>query len=289
MKHVPILLAACALLVAAPAGAWGDRGHEIIAHIAYGHLTPAAKTRVDALLAADADPLTAPDFAGRATWADKYRKTHRETAAWHYVNIEIDRPDIESACFGFPKLVGAGIASAGPAEDCIVNKIIEFEAELKDPRTVPAERLMALKFLLHFVGDVHQPLHASDHEDRGGNCIVLAPSPDGLANLHAYWDVGAVGALGGGSAGAVAADLNARITADDFSAWSRGDAKAWAMESFELSRKDAYTVPSRPTCADPGAIAIDGAYQAAAAKDAALQLEKAGVRLAAVLNRALGS
>jgi len=285
-----LLLAACAMLAAAsPATAWGDRGHEIVADIAYRHLTPAARAKVDALLAADADSLTAPDFASRATWADKYRNTHRETAAWHYVNIEIDRPDLDSACFGFPQLPSAEIASAGPAQDCIVNKITEFEAEFKDPGTVPAERLLALKFLLHFVGDIHQPLHAADHQDRGGNCIALAPPPDGQANLHAYWDVAVVDALGGGSAEAVASILDARISANDLSAWSQGDARTWVMESFELARKDAYALASRPTCADTGAIALSDAYQTAAAQDAALQLSKAGVRLAAVLNRALGS
>ncbi|MGA0601554.1 S1/P1 nuclease [Caulobacter sp. KR2-114] len=72
--------------------------------ISYRHLAPAAKARVDALLAADTDPLTPPDFASRATWPDKYRQTHRETANWHFADIEIDQPDRGAACFGFPAL-----------------------------------------------------------------------------------------------------------------------------------------------------------------------------------------
>jgi hypothetical protein len=289
MKSAAILLTACALLAAArPAVAWGDLGHEIIADIAYRHLTPATKAKVDALLAADTDPLTAPDFASRATWADKYRNGHRETAAWHFVDIEIDNPDLDAACFGFPKLQENQSASAGPAKDCVVNKIAEFAAELRNPATTSAERLLALKFLLHFVGDVHQPLHASDHRDRGGNCIRLAPSQDGHANLHASWDTGVVETLGH-SADAIAATLDSRITPSDRNLWEKGDAKAWALESFDLSRKDVYNLAARPTCADHGAIALTATYQAAAIKDAALQLEKAGVRLAVMLNRAVGS
>jgi hypothetical protein len=289
MKSPAVLLAATWALVAGagPCVAWGDLGHQVTALIAYRHLTVAARTRLDALLAADSDSLTAPDFASRASWADRYRTTHRETSAWHFVDVEIDHPDLNAACFGFPALQGGQAASAGPAQDCIVNKIAEFGAELKDPATSPTERLLALKFLIHFVGDVHQPLHAADHEDRGGNCIGLVPSPDGQdTNLHAYWDVGAVAALGN-SASAIAAALDARITPAELRAWRQGGPEAWAMESFELGRKDVYSLASRPGCNDHGAVALTPAYEATAARDAALQLEKAGVRMATLLNRAL--
>ena len=288
MKPLASLLAFALLVMASPAFAWGDLGHKVTALIAYHHLAPKARARLDALLASDTDGLTAPDFADRATWADKYRNTHRETAAWHFVDIEVDHPDLASACFGFPKLAPGQPASAGPAQDCVVNKIDEFEQELGDPATPPAEQLLALKFLIHFVGDLHQPLHASDHADRGGNCIGLSPSPDGHdANLHAYWDVGAVEALGG-SADAIAARLDAQITPAEQAAWRKGDSAAWALESFTLARRDAYALPSRPTCAAHGPVALSPAYQAAAKQDAALQLEKAGVRMAALLDRTLG-
>jgi len=282
------LVAVCAFMAATgPAFAWGDLGHRVTALIAYRHLTPAAKVKLDALLSLDSDSLTAPDFASRASWADRYRNTHRETATWHYVDLEIDHPDLHAACYGFPALNAGQAASAGPARDCIVDKIIEFEAELRNPATSSTERSGALKFLIHFIGDLHQPLHASDHEDHGGNCVGLAPSPDDHdSNLHAYWDVGAVEALGL-SAPAIAADLDARITPSQLAAWSQGDARAWAMESFELGRKDVYSLASRPTCNDHGTVVLTPEYQSAAAKDVALQLEKAGVRMATMLNRAL--
>ena len=290
MRAILSVMAAALLMAAAgPAAAWGDLGHEVTALIAYGRLTPAARAKVDALLAADSDTLTAPDFASRATWADKYRNSHRETANWHFVDIEIDHPDMSSACFGFPVLGPGQPASAGPAQDCVVDKIVEFESELSRPATPPAERVLALKFLIHFVGDLHQPLHASDHNDRGGNCIELSPSQDGReTNLHAYWDTGVVETLGG-SAAAITSTLKAQITPSQARAWSAGDPRAWAMESFQLSAKDAYALPSRPTCSDHGSVALSAAYQAQARRDAAVQLEKAGVRMAVLLNRALGS
>jgi S1/P1 Nuclease len=286
-KSLLTLAAALAALICSQALAWGDLGHEVTALIAYRHLSPTARAALDALLASDTDTLTAGDFASRATWADKYRNAHRETAAWHFVDIEIDRPDLKDACFGFPTLQGGQSASQGPAQDCVVNKIDEFAAELKNPSTPAAERLLALKFLIHFMGDLHQPLHAADHHDRGGNCIGLSPPQGAQNNLHAYWDVNVVKALGQ-SAAQIAEQLDARLSAADITAWTRGTPQSWAMDTFEVGRHDAYALPSMPTCQSGGSVALPPAYMAQAEKDAATQLLKAAVRLAAVLNDALG-
>ena len=286
---IAIVSAFVAVAVAGPAAAWGDLGHRVTALIAYRHLTPAVRARVDAMLASDTDTLTPPDFASKATWADKYRNEHRETASWHFVDIEIDHPDLGAACFGFPALGVGQPASKGPAQDCVVDKINEFAAELRDPATPPAERLLALKFLMHFVGDLHQPLHAADHDDRGGNCIGLSPLPDGRSNnLHAYWDTGAVEPLGA-SAPEIAAMLDARITREQARTWSAGDTRSWAMEAFQVTRSDVYALPSRPTCADHGSVSLSPVYQAVAQRGAATQLERAGIRMAALINRALGA
>jgi len=168
-----------------------------------------------------------------------------------------------------------------------VNKIDEFAAELKNPSTSAAERLLALKFLIHFMGDLHQPLHAADHHDRGGNCIGLSPPQGAQNNLHAYWDVNVVKALGQ-SAAQIAEQLDARLSAADITAWTRGTPQSWAMDTFEVGRHDAYALPSMPTCQSGGSVALPPAYMAQAEKDAATQLLKAAVRLAAVLNDALG-
>jgi len=156
-----------------PAAAWGDDGHKIVAMIAEHYLTPDVHNTVIALLAQDTDPLTAHDMASEATWADKYRNQHRETASWHFVDIEIDNPDIDAACFGRAPLPPNTLASNGPSQACVLDKIIQFITEVEQPNTDPEERLVALKFLLHFVGDMHQPLHSSDHNDRGGNSVKV--------------------------------------------------------------------------------------------------------------------
>jgi len=271
---------------------WGDLGHKVTALVAYRHLTLQARSRLDALLAADTDSLTPPDFASRSTWADKYRSVHRETAAWHFIDIEIEHPDLAGACYGFPALSAAQLASQGPAGDCVVNKIDEFSAELQSAATPPAERLLALKFLIHFAGDLHQPLHAADHDDRGGNCIGLVTAVDRhdaarASNLHAYWDVDVVDAQGT-SAAQIADKLDAGVTVALMNEWTSGTTRSWAMETFEVAQRAAYALPLRPTCRSGSAVALSADYEVEARKVAATQLLKAAIRMAAILNRALG-
>jgi hypothetical protein len=288
LKKPLLALAVAAALIGSQARAWGDLGHEVTALIAYRHLVPTARAALDAVLASDTDPLTAGDFASRATWADKYRIAHRETAAWHFVDIQIDQPDLKDACFGFPISPPGQWASQGPAQDCVVNKIDQFAAELKSPSTTPPERMLALKFLIHLMGDLHQPLHAADHHDRGGNCISLSPPQGAQNNLHAYWDVGVVSALGQ-SAAQIAEQLDSRLSAADIDAWTQGTPQSWAMDTFEIGRRDVYALASMPTCQSGGSVALSPAYLAQAEKDAVTQLLKAAVRLAAVLNRSIAS
>ncbi|MGA0599281.1 S1/P1 nuclease [Caulobacter sp. KR2-114] len=288
MVRIASLFVAAGLwaVAASPAAAWGDVGHKVTALLAYRHLTPVAKAKVDALLAADTDTLTAPDFASRATWADKYRAQHRETAQWHFADIEIDQPGLDAACYGYPKLAAGQVASAGQPKDCSVDKIGEFEAELSSRDVSADEQILALKFLVHFLGDLHQPLHSSDHQDEGGNCIALEPTVGGSKNLHGYWDTGVMKALAE-TPEAIADKLDAETTAGQRASWSKGTPKQWAMQAFALAQKDAYAVPSRPTCAAKGSVSLSDAYQAQAQKDVDLQLRRAGVRIAAALNQAL--
>jgi S1/P1 Nuclease len=287
-RWLQVLVASAALAGASSACAWSDMGHAVTALIAYRHLTPQARAILDRLLASDRDGLTQSDFASRASWADYYRINHHESSRWHFIDMAIDAPDMDAACFHFPRLTSGQPASQGVAEDCIVNKIDEFYAELKDPGTPAVERLLALKYLLHFIGDLHQPLHAADHLDRGGNCVGLAPPIAGsLKNLHAYWDVAAVSALGH-SAESIAATLDEQISAEDRAQWSMGNSHTWAQESYELGKRDAYSLPILPTCQQPGAVTLSDEYQRQAAKDAALQLKRAGIRIAILLNGALG-
>ena len=288
LLRVAAALVAGILLAPTSALAWGFEGHEIVASIARARLTPAVRAKVEALLAADTGTLTGHDMASEATWADAWRGAgHLETAQWHFVDIELDHPDLKTACFGNPSADQP--ASAGPAQDCVVDKIDEFSTELAAPATSPGERLLALKYLLHFVGDVHQPLHASDHEDRGGNCVRISLGDQRTSNLHSYWDTGVLQPLGSDPQ-AAAATLNARISPSQAQAWSKGTATDWAQEAFRVAKTAAYTLDTPAGCGqDASPVPLPSSYVSIAQPAANLQLEKAGVRLAWVLNRDLAS
>jgi hypothetical protein len=289
LKRYVTLVAAAIGMLGLPAGAfaWGSEGHAIVAAIARGYLTAQARAKVDQMLAADQDTLTAHDMLNESTWADRYRGGHKETSEWHFVDLELDHPDFETACFGFP--ASGPVASQGPAHDCIVNKVSEFTKELADPGVPAAERLLALKFLLHFVGDLHQPLHDSDNHDKGGNCVLVGLGGPRQVNLHGYWDTVVVEDLGDDPE-AAAAMLARNITPQNKAAWEKGDPRSWALEGFGVAQAAVYTLGSKPGCAsDASPLILPPDYDDTARKVATIQLEKAGVRLAAVLNRALGS
>jgi len=279
---------ALTLMAPHPALAWGNEGHEVVALIAQAHLDPPVKKRVSALLAADTSDLTAHDIASEATWADEYRNRNIDnsralTSNWHFVDIEIDGPNIDQACFGHPEPDHP--ASTGPAKDCVVDKIQKFADELANPDTDPEEQVVALKFLLHFVGDLHQPLHAADDHDRGGNDKKVSAAGQASGNLHHYWDDVFVQRLGP-NAKSIASDLIGHISDDQVRQWSQGTASDWAMESFKVAKDDAYGQLPEPNSKHVYRLSDD--YIAMATQDTAMQLSKGGVRLAFVLNQALG-
>lgn len=178
-----ILIAfALLFLLAGPAHAWGSRGHRLVGHVAESALTPTARAQVEALLAGEQDPENR-SLAGISTWADELRERDpdlgRRSARWHYVNIG------ESGCRYEP-------ARDCPGGDCVIEAINDQAAILGDTARSDGERLQALKFVVHFVGDVHQPMHAGYAHDRGGNSAQVNLR-DGTrnghgTNLHALWD-----------------------------------------------------------------------------------------------------
>jgi hypothetical protein len=285
-----------ALVTGLPRGAfaWGDEGHEIIALVADHFLASEARQKIAALLATDDDELTAHDMASEATWADKYAQSDRDTTRQrydatyrrHFVNLELAGPDLDAACYGHPAVAPGRPAAQGPAADCIVDKIDQFEAELAAPGTPAAERLLAFKFLLHFIGDLHQPLHASDDHDAGGGKMPVAAPDIEASNLHIFWDVDAVRQLGSGAVG-IAGQLIAGVTPEEERHWCRGNAADWALETFGVGRDHAYG--RLPPAEAAGVRRLDAAYRADAGSVAAGQLAKAGVRLACVLNKALAA
>jgi hypothetical protein len=278
--------------------AWGDLGHQIVGVIAYTRLKSAVKTKVDALLAADKDDLTAPDFVSRTVWADKYRESDRQTTRiryettrkWHFADIEITTGDIDAACEQHPKLPRGTLASAGPANNCVIDKIDQFIVELRDPFVVKAEKILALKFLLHLLGDLHQPLHAADKKDRGGNDVpVFIGSNSQATNLHYYWDNYVLEKLGSDPR-LIGARLSKNISTGTAEAWSKGAPIAWAMESFRRAKSVAYNFAELQEFVDDRGfkgVRLDATYENSARLAARQQLSKAGVRLAAVLNNTI--
>jgi hypothetical protein len=161
-------IAATALTFALSTGgalAWGDDGHKVVALIADHYLTPSAKKQVGALLAAGTDPLTQHDIASEATWADKYRNKHRETASWHFVDLEITDPDFNAACNGRPALAAGTLASNGPP-DCVVDKINQFAIEL-EARHQAFEQILQLALR-----------QAANRDHLVKNCLGPAVTPD---------------------------------------------------------------------------------------------------------------
>jgi hypothetical protein len=293
--HIATLLVGLMLLLRPATGhCWGDEGHEIVGLIAEHYLEPAVRARVAALLAQDASGFTrGTGIAEEATWADKFRDSDRgstqrhynQTREWHYIDIELDRPDLDDACFRHPARTVGRKASEGPAHDCILDKIDEFRAELRSPTTGVEERRLALQFLLHLVGDLHQPLHAADNHDHGGNDIRVKGAASSPGNLHHYWDTVFVKRLGT-RADDVSRELIAGISEHDRRAWSGGSPADWAKESFQIARNHVYG-PLQHAGALSGTIILDAQYEADAVHLVAGQLQRAGLRLARLLNDAL--
>jgi len=241
------------------------------------------------LLAADTDSLTAHDIASAATWADKFRDANingsrLKTRQWHFVDIEISAPNLDAACFNHPTIPASTAALDGPADDCVVDKIQEFAAELANPATDQEEQVVALKFLLHFVGDIHQPLHASDDNDRGGNSKRASAAGFKAGNLHHFWDTEFVDQLGP-NAKTITSDLIGHISKAQEREWQAGEVTDWAKESFNVASEDTYGQLPEPN--RRGSFRLPDDYVTTATQDVALQLSKAGVRLAFVLNNAL--
>jgi len=154
--------------------AWGVQGHHVIANLDWAQLTPQAKTAVSRLLALE----PGETLASISTWADEHRSP--STARWHYVNFP------RESCVYQRK-------RDCPDGQCVV-EAIEKQTEVLASKASDDKRLLALKYLVHFVGDVHQPLHAGYGEDRGGNTYQIQAFGHG-SNLHAFWDSGLIKTL----------------------------------------------------------------------------------------------
>ena len=202
-----------------------------------------------------------------ANWADEIKDQRRDTARWHFVDIPLQAR-------GF--VPGRDCAGG----DCVVAQIGADLAALRNRHLDPRARTEALLFLIHFVADVHQPLHAEDNDDKGGNEVRVEIGRE-RSNLHRVWDVDVVQAQGLDPA-TVAAGIERAITPGQRQAWAKGSPADWANEAHAVARDQIY-----PPLQDAREIRLPRDYAWREAQTARLQLARAGVRLAWLLNTTL--
>jgi hypothetical protein len=262
-RHFPSCALFAGLLILTPgrAFAWGAEGHEIIASVAARELVPAARAQVAHLLGGEAM------LVHDANWADEIRDQRRNTGAWHYVDIPLTAPgyDARRDCRD---------------DDCVVAQIERDLRILRDRRSGDGARAEALRFLIHFTADVHQPLHAEDNDDKGGNQVHVTIGRE-RSNLHHVWDVDVVEVLGF-DANAVADGLEHNLSPAQRKAWQAGTPAAWANEVHAVARDQIY-----PPLAGRRSLHLPRDYAWRQVPLTLRLLAKAGVRLGWLLNNAL--
>ncbi len=233
---------------------WWDLGHRIVARLAELRLTPHTRDAVR-------DILGGQSLADASVWADNIRQYRHDADPLHYVNIPL-RDTVyvpDRHC---------------PGGRCIIAAIAHDRELLADPATSPADRAEALRFLIHFMADLHQPLHVADNGDRGGNMrpVTLLGHE---TNLHAVWDGELIDSSGVDQEGYFES-LRRRMNSLDSRALERGTVVDWAMEGHRIAVEHAYRLPRG------GRIGREYVQANRPVIDHALIA--AGVRLARVLN-----
>jgi hypothetical protein len=246
-----------------PAFGWGPEGHNLIARLAAAHLTPAAAARVAEILG----PGTT--MASISSWPDQIRRQREATGPWHYIDIPIDKPHLD-------------MARDCPKGNCVLAKIEDFRKVVVDPAATAVQRKEALMFLVHFVGDMHQPLHCSNNKDKGGNDVKLDFFGRN-SNLHSVWDGGLLGRMG--KEDELFARFSTDLTEQHARKWGKGTVEEWAEQSHKAAQKVVYgKLPKAPA---GGPVKVDAAYEHRADAVIRNQIERAGARLAMLLNSTL--
>ena len=265
-----VVFVVCALLAAlspTAAHAWGGYGHRLIARLAESELSPQARAEVARLLGATDDRKRDRRMLGDiADWADDLRDNHpelgRASSRWHYVNLAEDR------CGYTPR-------KHCPDGNCVIGAIQTQRGILADRKQSDAARAQALKFLVHFVGDAHQPLHAGYARDKGGNTVQIRLNGKG-SNLHTLWDREIVASAKLGEDRYL--QHLQRMPVPREARVGIADPTAWAEASCRIVLRDGFYPPRAK---------IEPAYFAQWRPTADAQLRIAGHRLAVLLNAAL--
>ncbi len=255
---------ACVIsLPARDACAWGRTAHRIVSIVAEKRLTNSARSTVRDLLEPD------ETLADASLWADDHRHEIRGSAAWHYVNVPIAEAHYDGRFC--------------PPSGCIVSKIEELRILLGNVAAPRSDRQLALRLLVHFVEDLHQPLHIGDRGDRGGNDLQVRFFGVGT-NLHRLWDEGIL--LHHDSDEAVwIAELEAQARPEQSRQWAKCNVATWADESLAAARQ-AYVWPGTGLALEPGA-KLGSEYFEFALPVVRRRMAQAAVRLATMLNEVL--
>lgn len=280
LMNVLSMAAALSVFAASQALAWGDKGHSIVAELAERRLSAKARTVVAELVGAGTS------LASVSSWADDFKFTAAgtKTKRWHFIDIDIAKPDAGVAC------------GLDPNEgDCIVAALKREILVLADADAGKTARADALAMVVHLVGDIHQPLHCSERAgDGGGNGLPVTfqgKGPDGKArtveaSLHQLWDETLIDAHAF-SWGTYAGELETTVMPGLTAGKLEGDYVAgWANECFQQGALVYRALPAAP----PAGVRtiIDEAYQKHVQSVLDRQLAVAGLRLAAILNDTIG-
>jgi len=236
---------------------WGGTGHKTVAKIAENHLTNNAKIAVKALLGDQS-------MADVASWADQLRNdpNYSNTGSWHYINAPAGLSYED-----FSKTVKA----QGPNN--VYGALLKCEDDLQSKNTTLRQKSDALKFIIHFAGDMHQPMHVSRAEDKGGNTIQLQFDGKGT-NLHSLWDSGLINREHQSfEQMAIAYD---KATPAQIQQWQSQDPMQWAYESYQIAAQ-LYAAAEKDN--QPG-----DAYYQQYIPIVRQRIEMAGIRLAGILN-----
>jgi hypothetical protein len=276
-----LVFLAALLLPLSPAAAWWEYGHETVARIAYLEATPQTRAGIDRLLRQsrllDTPTCPARTIAEASVWPDCIKTLGDRFSyafAWHFQDFDVCKPfDPKSACAG---------------GNCVTAQILRDQRLLADTHLNPRERLQALAFLVHFVGDLHQPLHAAERDgDQGGNKLKVHYGIE-PTNLHSTWD-GLLADRAISSAPPGAQGILAGTTPQQIAEIQSGTVMDWAQQSWELARDAVYPSATHAPACPPTAPADAGLD--AAATDRLIpvvrtQILRGGLRLAKMLDDA---
>jgi hypothetical protein len=260
---------------------WGSTGHKTVCQIAYMEISASTRTQVDRLIRRDPD---FSNFAESCLFADG---PPRIRAIDHYVNVPRSNTAITQG-------------NCPMAETCLFTAISSDAAVLGDAESSQADKLLALKLLGHWVGDMHQPLHVSYQDDRGGNFVDKKDDPDG-GNIHSVWDFDIIEQRIGSNYSHIATELRKQITAHERASWGFDSPVEWANESYQItiSATTEYCTRQRGSCwyaadnmmVDAGEphreINVSEEYLSTNQPFVERRLKQAGVRLAELLDNAL--